>query len=160
MKKSDYINNEGYVIRTKIARDVRDLKLTKSDIENLSADPNINKSFWGDGYKNKLPKENWNKDYLETLTAAALDECFNKEYLLYLYEVAQYVSPRGRINGATCEEGLKPATKCIASTAVGGVIGGAAGAVISSSIVGSVAGTVIGAICGITLFSIYRRISK
>ena len=34
----------------------------------------------------------WDKDYLGRLSYAVVGECFNREYLLHLAEVAEYVS--------------------------------------------------------------------
>ena len=54
-------------------------------------DPVIKASFFGEGYKDKIPKEQWTEQYLDLLGCAAIAECFNAEYLYYLNEVAEHV---------------------------------------------------------------------
>ena len=92
------MNNEyiadGKVKRSKIALDIKRRIITRSDIESLCADPQIKAAFIGKDYKDKKPKKRWNKDYLELLPFAATAESFNRDYLLYLDEVAAFVTEK------------------------------------------------------------------
>ena len=88
---NNYIVN-GEVARDKIAMDIKYRKLDKSSIEQLCRDPKITSAFRGSGYADKRPKREWNKDYLDRLSYAVVGESFNRDYLLYLDEVADFVS--------------------------------------------------------------------
>lgn len=88
---NNYIVN-GEVARDKIAMDIKYRKLDKTGIEQLCRDPKITTAFRGTGYADKRPKREWNKDYLGRLSYAVVGESFNRDYLLYLDEVADFVS--------------------------------------------------------------------
>lgn len=83
---------DGSVDRVKIVRDIAYRKIGRTEIEALVADPMIQAGFIGDSYTKKLPKSKWNSDYLNLLPLAAVGETFNRDYLLHLDEVAEYVS--------------------------------------------------------------------
>lgn len=83
---------DGTVAREKIAMDIKYRSIKKNDIEILIKDPVIKKSFFGDGYADKISRNKWDKEYLEKLSYAVVSEAFNSEYLLYLDEVADKVS--------------------------------------------------------------------
>lgn len=89
--KNDYIV-DGKVARDKIAMDIIKQKLDRAEIERLCQDPVIHAAFFGAGYKDRRPKGDWDKDYLDYLFCAVANDCFNREYLLHLAEVAEYVS--------------------------------------------------------------------
>lgn len=86
-----YIEN-GTVNRAAIAMDVKKLKLKKDDIIALCKMKEIQNAFIGKTYENKKPKQFWNKEYLELLYWSVVAESFNLDYLLHLYEVADFVS--------------------------------------------------------------------
>lgn len=86
-----YIEN-GKVNRAAIAMDVKNLKLKKDDIIALCKMKEIQNAFIGKTYENKKPKQFWNKEYLELLYWSVVAESFNLDYLLHLYEVADFVS--------------------------------------------------------------------
>lgn len=88
---NNYIVN-GKVARDKIASDIKDRKLDRNGIEELCNDPIVENAFWGSNYNDKRPKREWNKDYLSRLSYAVIGESFNRDYLLYLDEVAEFVS--------------------------------------------------------------------
>ena len=88
---NEYIVN-GSVASEKIVYDIKKRKLKRADIDKLAADPRISAGFIGINYKNKKNKQEWDKNYLESLLTIAVAESFNWEYLLYLDEVADYVS--------------------------------------------------------------------
>ena len=60
----------------------------------LITDSDISAEFYGDKYEKKVPKEQWDEKYLEKLSYAVVSESFNKDYLLYLEEVANGVSEK------------------------------------------------------------------
>lgn len=99
----DYITN-GKVARDKIAMDIKYRKISRDEIEELCKDQRITASFIGSSYSDKRPKQEWNKEYLGRLSCAVVGEAFNREYLLYLDEVAGFVSKaklkRVIVNGA------------------------------------------------------------
>ena len=82
---------EGKVDRAKIAMDIKYRELKRDEIEMLLKDPRIKDSFIGTGYNDKKPQSEWSKDYLNILSYAAVAESFNRDYLLYLDSVADYV---------------------------------------------------------------------
>ena len=90
-----YMNN-GRVVRNKIAEDVKNGQLTHSDLLELMNNPNIRASFSGGQYTDKIPKSKWTKEYLDKLSLVAISEAFNEDYLLYLDEVAHYVTTNGK----------------------------------------------------------------
>lgn len=89
--KDDYIV-DGKVARDKIAMDIIKQKLDRAGVERLCQAPDIQAAFFGAGYRNERPRGKWDKDYLDRLSYAVVGECFNREYLLHLTEVAEYVS--------------------------------------------------------------------
>jgi len=86
-----YIVN-GEVARDKIAMDIKYRKLNRTGIEELCNDSRVKEAFRGTVYTDKRPKRDWNKDYLGRLSYAVVGESFNRDYLLYLDEVADFVS--------------------------------------------------------------------
>ncbi len=86
-----YIEN-GEVTRDKIAMDIKYRKITRDAIEQLCADQCIKDAFIGSSFPDKKPKKDWNKEYLGRLSYAVVGESFNRDYLLYLDEVADFVS--------------------------------------------------------------------
>lgn len=88
---SEYIRN-GRVARNRIAMDIKYRKLKRPEIEQLLADPMIADSIIGNSYSEKKPMKEWNKTYLDELSYTAIAESFNRDYLLYLDEVADYIS--------------------------------------------------------------------
>lgn len=86
-----YIRN-GEVARNRIALNIKRRKLKRPQIEQLLSDPQIVAAFIGSSFNERKPMKDWNKSYLDELSYAAVAESFNREYLLYLDEVADYVS--------------------------------------------------------------------
>ena len=83
---------DGKVLRSKIARDIKYGVITKAELDALISDKLISSSFRGNEYNSKKPRSEWNKEYLEELSYAAIAESFNADYLNYLFEVATYVN--------------------------------------------------------------------
>jgi len=86
---------DGDIRRDKIAMDIKYRRLKRYDIERLCSDTRISVSFSENGYndKKKKPKWAWSESYLDWVSCAYIDDInFNRDYLLYLDEVADYVS--------------------------------------------------------------------
>ena len=86
-----YIIN-GDVKCSLIAMDIKRRILKREDIEILVNNTQINSAFFGNTYNDKKPKQFWDKSYLDLLSYASVAESFNRDYLLYLDEVAEYVN--------------------------------------------------------------------
>lgn len=86
----DYLRN-GSISRSEIVNDIKDGTLNKQDIEELALQENVKKSFIGSSYPNKVEKKQWTQQYLDKLVLVSIAENFNKDYLLYLYEVSKSV---------------------------------------------------------------------
>jgi hypothetical protein len=74
--------------------DIKYRKLDKKGIDELLNSPGIEKNFVGSEYKNKVSRKQWTEDYLDILSYAAETQCFNRDYLYYLNEVAEYVNKK------------------------------------------------------------------
>lgn len=83
---------DGNVDRAKIAMQIKYRKIKRDAIEELCADPRIKAAFRGTSFPNKRPKKEWNAEYLDLLSYVSVAGEFNRDYLLYLDEVAEYVS--------------------------------------------------------------------
>ena len=88
--KAKYVVN-GKVQRSKISSDVRYGILTRNDIISLTNDKEIKESFIGESFTKKAPKGEWTKDYIEQIVCMSVAECFNTDYLLHIFEVAEYL---------------------------------------------------------------------
>jgi hypothetical protein len=88
---NEYVIN-GEVQRDRIALDIKYRRIGGAEIESLCNNLQINSSFIGSVYNDKKPKQYWSKKYLDLLLCAVVAESFNRDYLLYLDEVADFVS--------------------------------------------------------------------
>lgn len=86
-----YMQN-GKVDCAAIAMDVKMCKLSPDDIRELCKHKEVQDSYIGEKYENKKPKQYWNKEHLDYLYWVSVAESFNLDYLLYLSEVADFVS--------------------------------------------------------------------
>ena len=93
MNKEKYFEN-GRLKRESIAMDIKYHRISHDDLMSLISDPDISKGFFGDTYKDKVPREEWNEQYLDQLSYAVVGESFNKDYLLYLEQVANSVGKK------------------------------------------------------------------
>lgn len=75
-----------------VAADIKNRKLTGTDVARLADEPIVQQDFFGDLEPLKQPRRKWNNKYLDELCMATAFKCFNREYLLYLDEVAEYVT--------------------------------------------------------------------
>ncbi len=80
------------VKREIIVQDIRYRRLSHDDLLLVISDPEISAAFYGKFFEDKIPKNQWDEEYLEKLSYAVVSESFNKDYLLYLEEVAGSVS--------------------------------------------------------------------
>lgn len=88
---NDYIV-DGKANRGTIASAVRFRKLNRAEIVDLCSKSEVQKVFIGDTYTRKVvDKSKWDKMYLDTLHGA-YSSCFNRDYLLHLCDVADYLS--------------------------------------------------------------------
>ncbi|MBP3803427.1 MAG: hypothetical protein J6I76_05915 [Oribacterium sp.] len=94
---------DGTVKRDRIVADIKRGRLTKEDILELDNNPQISDSYFGSGNLKKISETNWNNKYLDELSLVAVSEAFNKEYLLYLNEVATAVL----VKNATKDRNMK-----------------------------------------------------
>lgn len=86
---------DGKVATDKIVLDIKYRSISRPEIEELADNPMIKKSFFGkESDIEKLPKEQWDRKYLDLLSYEAIAEVFNKEYMLYLNEVAEFINQK------------------------------------------------------------------
>lgn len=83
---------DGVVKRDRIVADIKRCKIGKNEILELNKDSRITEAYFGIGEVEKKNKEIWNSSYLDELSLVAVSEMFSMEYLLYLSEVANYIS--------------------------------------------------------------------
>lgn len=93
INKEKYFEN-GKLKRESIAMDIKYHRISHEDLLSLISAPEISKEFYGDMYKNKVPREEWNEQYLDKLSYAVVSESFNKDYLLYLEQVANGIGEK------------------------------------------------------------------
>ena len=106
MDINNYIKDKS-VKRLVVANDIASLKINKSDIgeicdkfTELEQNGELDSVFIGDFFIEKLDKSEWNKEYLGSLKNKSVSEVFNKDYLIYLNDVARYLhhEPKKRIS--------------------------------------------------------------
>lgn len=87
MNAEKYVVN-GKVRRSIIATDVKNGHLTKEDIVYLCSLPEVQASFIETCFVPEKSEKEWNANYLEEISCAAIAEVFNQDYLLHLREVS------------------------------------------------------------------------
>lgn len=87
INKEKYFEN-GRLKRESIAMDIKYHRISHEDLISLISEPEISTEFYGDTYKDKVPRNEWDEKYLDKLSYAVVGESFNKDYLLYLEQVA------------------------------------------------------------------------
>lgn len=91
MMNIDYIIN-GIVNRGNIVSNVCSRNLNRADIEELCSHPEVQEVFIGESYPDKITDKNkWNQNYLDKLNGS-YNVCFNRDYLLHMCDVAEYVA--------------------------------------------------------------------
>jgi len=93
INKEKYFEN-GKLKRESIAMDIKYHRISHEDLLALIEDPDISREFYGDSYADKIPQEEWNEQYLDKLSYAVVSEAFNKDYLLYLEQVANVIGEK------------------------------------------------------------------
>jgi signal transduction histidine kinase len=82
------------VSKEKVAMDIKYRELDRRGIEELLECPGIEKCFVGSEYSKKISRERWTEDYLDSLSYSAATECFNRDYLYYLNDVAAFIADK------------------------------------------------------------------
>jgi hypothetical protein len=88
------VNNyivDGNVQRSKIAMDVANGSISKSEIKSICSNKAVRESFIGNQYSKKTDSTNWDNEYLDKVVCVAVAENFNEDYLMYLSDVGTYV---------------------------------------------------------------------
>lgn len=93
INKEKYFEN-GKLKRESIAMDIKYHRISHEDLLALIEDPDISREFYGDSYADKIPQVEWNEQYLDKLSYAVVSEAFNKDYLLYLEQVANGIGEK------------------------------------------------------------------
>ena len=88
-----YIVN-GRVRRSIIATDVKNGQLSKDEILALCSLPQVQDTFIEKTFTPQKGEKDWNKNYLEELSCAAIAEVFNQDYLFHLLEVSTYINKK------------------------------------------------------------------
>ena len=81
---------EGSVKRDRIVADIKRGRLSATDIKELDKNAEIRDSYFGDTLSLK-DKSLWDEKYLDELALASVGETYNRDYLLKLCEVADYI---------------------------------------------------------------------
>lgn len=89
--------SDGIVKREKIAMDIKYRDIGSEELSAIVNNPDVKAAFFGQGFHDKVPKDQWTEKYLDEITSAVAAECFNAEYLDYLNEVAEYVDKRKKM---------------------------------------------------------------
>lgn len=82
---------DGRVQRESIAMDIKNGKLSQSELDEILADGTIQAAYIGSDFTDETPQTQWDRAYLEQLTLAVVSEAFNRAYLSYLFKVSSYV---------------------------------------------------------------------
>jgi hypothetical protein len=93
MNVEKYVVN-GKVRRSVIATDVKNGHLSKEEVVYLCSLPEVQASFIETGFVPKKSEKEWNANYLEELSCAAIAEVFNQDYLLHLKEVSDLLNKK------------------------------------------------------------------
>ncbi len=93
-----------------IASAVRFRKLQPADIEKLCAMPEVRSAFIGDSFPQKnLTNTQWNEAYLDSIHGY-FTTYFNRDYLMYLAEVAAHVANPIAVKRSAGKSILMPST--------------------------------------------------
>ncbi len=83
---------DGSLKRDKIVADIKRGRLTRNDITELDKNTIVKESYFGSDKVVRRDSAEWNSNYLDELALASVSEMFNESYMLYLNEVATFVS--------------------------------------------------------------------
>ena len=90
MEITRYIDN-GKVKRDRIVADIKRGRITNEDVQKLLDEPDIQDAFFGNGFNKNNDQSDWDSEYLDELALVSVSETFNREYLLFLSDVAAYL---------------------------------------------------------------------
>lgn len=82
---------DGKVKREKIVADIKRGRINRNDILELDKNPMVRNEYFESKKLRKAEKSSWTKKYLDELSLMSVSELFDKEYLLYLNDVAEYI---------------------------------------------------------------------
>ena len=82
---------DGRVQREAIAMDIKNGKLSQSELDEILEDETIQAAYIGSDFIDEIPQIQWNHAYLKELSLAVVSEAFNRAYLSYLFKVSSYV---------------------------------------------------------------------
>lgn len=91
MSVTDKYIVDGRVQRESIAMDIKNGKLSQSELDEILADETIRAAYIGSDFTDEIPQTQWNHEYLKKLSFAVVSEAFNHSYLSYLFKVSSYV---------------------------------------------------------------------
>lgn len=114
---SRYIEN-GEVKRGVITQDIKNRRLSHTELEELINNAKISSSFFGKEVDKKKPETEWDEAYLRRLSYASVGEVFNADYLLYLDRVADRVSKAKNQSSKKLFERIAVAVAVIAVVAI------------------------------------------
>lgn len=87
---------DGEVKRDRIVADIKRRRISAVEITELDKNEKIRSAYFGGEYIYKKSKDKWNGDYLDRLSLVSVSEAFNKEYMLFLNEVAEFVANKDK----------------------------------------------------------------
>lgn len=85
---------DGEVKRDRIVADIKRGRITENEILELDKKQQIKEAYFGPHNFERLDSLKWDNNYLDELALAAVSEVFNKEYLVFLCEVASFVKEK------------------------------------------------------------------
>ena len=88
-----YIENDK-PIRARIVQDIIKSRLKGSDLETIMENDIIKAHLSTEPFLEKKDKSAWTREYLEDLFYPSGPKYFSREFLLYLNEVAEYVTSK------------------------------------------------------------------
>lgn len=104
---SKYIE-DGRVQRESIAMDIKNGKLSQSELDEILADGTIQAAYIGSDFTDETPQTQWDRAYLDQLTFAVVSEAFNRAYLSYLFQVSSYVHEKENTEQRTPPSPTRP----------------------------------------------------
>lgn len=91
MNKFENYVIDGKFYRTDLASDIARLKISRTDLMDILNSEEIQKYYFSSINLQIKDKSKWSNEYLQNMVSKSVAECFTKEYLVHLYDVAIYV---------------------------------------------------------------------
>lgn len=92
---------DGRVQREDIAMDIKNGKISQSELDEILVDETIQAAYIGSDFTDETPQMQWDRAYLDQLSYAVVSEAFNRAYLSYLFKVSSYVHEKENIGKQT-----------------------------------------------------------